>query len=340
MIDDLKYIHSKDTQDALGVAAKQALQLVKEFDKPKLSQPKNIVFCGMGGSALQAKIITSWIDLPLPLEIVQGYDIPAYVDSDTLVIASSHSGNTEETVSCLEQAVAKKALIAVSTSGGKLQAIANEHDLPVVLLPSGGQPRYSVYYALRALVTILGAASVIDTDKAEAELASSSSMLQESVKAWAPDIPSTKNPAKQLAKELAGKSTVVYGSSFMAPVAYMWKISINENAKSVAWHGTYPEANHNEMIGWVAQPVEKPYEVIDLRSSYDHERNTARMKLSDKLLSGRRPKAHVIEAQGQSKLDHLLWAATYGCFVSIYLALINSVDPTPVELMEKFKRAL
>ncbi len=341
MIDDLKFIHSKDTQDSLGVAAGQGRQLIYEFATPvAVETPKNIVFCGMGGSALQAKILRSWLDLPVPLEIVQGYDIPTYVDDQTLVIASSHSGNTEETVSCLQQAIDRGAVIAVSTSGGKLQEIARQHDLPVVLLPSGSQPRYSVFYALGALVSILGSAGVIDAQLVRAELAATSAFIDEAAATWAADIPSANNPAKQLAKELAGKSAVVYGAEFMAPVAYMWKISLNENAKNVAWKGQYPEANHNEMIGWVAQPVDKPYEVIDLRSSYEHQRNIARMQLTDKMLSGRRPKAHVVNAQGESKLDQLLWAAAYGSFVSIYLALINGVNPTPVELMERFKKQL
>jgi glucose/mannose-6-phosphate isomerase len=126
----------------------------------------------------------------------------------------------------------------------------------------------------------------------------------------------------------------------LAPAAYKWKISFNENAKNIAWWSQYPEFNHNEFIGWSSHPVEKPYAVIDLLSNLEHPRIQKRFEVSAKLLSGMRPAPHAVQAQGASLPEQLLWAVNFGDFVTIYLALINNVDPAPVELVEKFKAEL
>lgn len=340
MLDDLKYIHSKDPQDALGLAEKQWQQLEHEFKVPELKTPQNVVFAGMGGSALEALISRTWPGYNVPFALVRDYSLPKFVSDKTLVIVSSYSGNTEEAVSVLEEAIASPAQVVVLAGGGKLAEIAQEKEQIYVELPKASQPRYGVFYALKALVTMLEQAGLVAEDKVEAELQGAANFLQEAVKAWLPDVPASKNPAKQLARELCGKSPVVYAGKLLAPAAYKWKISFNENAKNVAWWGEYPEFNHNEFLGWSSHPHDKPYEVIDLRSSFDHPRVAKRFDLSDRLLSGRRPKAHVVDAEGDTILQQILWTVSYGDFVSIYLALLNGVNPTPVDLIEKFKKEL
>jgi glucose/mannose-6-phosphate isomerase len=140
--------------------------------------------------------------------------------------------------------------------------------------------------------------------------------------------------------EIAGKTPVVYAGPRLAPVAYKWKISFNENAKNIAWWNSLPEFNHNEFMGWTSHPIEKPYTVIDLRSDLEHPQIQKRFELTDKLLSGRRPAAQVVQAEGQGLLQQLVWATAFGDFVSIYLALLNNVNPTPIDLIEKFKAEL
>lgn len=341
MLDDLKYIHQRDGQDALGIAERQAGQLEYEFEVPKIeSRFANIVFAGMGGSALPALLSRSWPGYNLPFEVSRQYNIPAYVSDKTLFIACSYSGNTEETLSALAQAAEKHAFIVVMAGGGKLEEISKENGHLFVKIPKAEQPRYAVFYMLKAITAILESAGLLDAQDANAQLSQTSGFLKESVKAWLPTVPQADNPAKKLAMELAGKSGVVYGGPLMAPVAYKWKISFNENAKNVAWWDEYPEFNHNEFIGWSSHPVDKPYGVVDLRSSFEHPRVLQRFELSDKLLSGRRPAAHVVDAQGETLLEHLLWTITFGDFVTIYLALLNGVNPTPVDLVEKFKQEL
>ena len=148
------------------------------------------------------------------------------------------------------------------------------------------------------------------------------------------------NYAKQLALSAVGKTGVFYGGDKTASIAYKWKISWNENAKNTAFYNQYPEFNHNEFMGWTSHPVEKPFAIFDLISSFEHPQVIKRFKVSDKLLSGRRPKAKVIELQGDTVLKQLLWAAILADFTSIYLAILNNVDPTPVKLIEKLKQEL
>jgi glucose/mannose-6-phosphate isomerase len=339
MLDDLKYIHQRDGQDALGIAERQAGQLEHKFEVPKIEGDfQNIVFAGMGGSALPALVSTSWPGYKIPFEISRQYDIPAYVSDKTLFIAASYSGNTEETLSALAEAEQKGAVIAIMAGGGKLEETAAQKNYPFVKLPKAEQPRYAVFYMLLALLAILEAAGL--QEDVSGQLAEGANFLRESVKDWVATVPTDKNPAKQLANELAGKSGVVYAGPLLAPAAYKWKISFNENAKNVAWWGTYPEFNHNEFIGWSSHPIQKPYSVIDLRSNLEHPRIQKRFELSDRLLSGQRPAAHVVEAQGNNLLEQLLWTIAYGDFVTIYLALLNGVNPAPVELVEKLKKEL
>lgn len=341
MLDDLKYIHEKDVADALGIAERQCDQLEHDFDLPKLEGPfRNIVYAGMGGSALAGLLSKTWPGYKIPFEVVRDYHIPAYVAPDTLFIAASYSGNTEETLSCLAEAEKANAKIAVIDDGGKLAEIARAKNYPMALIPSIGQPRFAVFYCLRALVTMLEQAGLVAETEADKQLKLAANFLRGEVKNWAAVMPTSKNPAKQLAQEIVGKAPVIYAGPLMAPAAYKWKIDFNENAKNVAWWNQYPEFNHNEFIGWSSHPFDKPYSVIDLRSSLEHQRIQKRFKLAERLLSGKRPAPEVVEVQGKTLLEQLLWAVNLGDFVSVYLALLNGLNPTPVDLVEKFKTEL
>lgn len=345
MLDDLKYIHQRDGQDALGIAQRQWQQLEHNFEVrgSKLEARegiKNVVYAGMGGSALAAAISVSWPGYNLPFEICREYHIPTYVSEKTLFIASSYSGNTEEELSALAEAEATGATIVVIAGGGQLQEIAEAKNYPFTMIPKVEQPRYAVIYNLKALVTILEAAGLVKQEQATASMHQAANFLKDKVAAWMATVPTKDNPAKKLAEELAGKSVVVYAGPLLAPAAYKWKINFNENAKNVAWWNQYPEFNHNEMIGWASHPIEKPYSIVDLRSNLEHPRVQKRFEVTEKLLSGRRPAPNVVQVEGETILEQLLWAVAYGDFVSIYLALLNGVNPAPVDLVEKFKLEL
>ena len=341
MLDDLKLIHDRDAQDALGVVEKQWQQLGHDFKVaiPSFSGIDNIVLAGMGGSAWPAVYIQVWGEPTVPFEVVRDYSLPAYVGKNTLFISSSYSGNTEETLSALEEAEARGAQIAVIAAGGKLSERAQAKSHTFYEIPGGIQPRMSSFYFLAAMAQLLEPLGLLPTGKL-AELQATGDWLKDQLATWRPDVPTKDNPTKQLALELIGKSVVVYSGPKLFPAANKFKICLNENAKNVAWVNQYPEFNHNEFIGWSSHPVDKPYAVVEIRSNLEHPRVQKRFVVSERLLSGKRPAPEVIEPQGETHLQQLLWASNFCDFVSLYVALLNGLNPTPVDLVEKLKVSL
>jgi len=341
MLDDLKLIHERDAQDALGVAEKQWQQLQHDYDVKLTGFDgiHNVVLAGMGGSALPAVFLQSWPGMLVPFEIVRNYELPAYVGPTTLFISSSYSGNTEETLAALKAAEAKGAQIIVLTAGGQLAEHARREQYPLFEIPAGIQPRMCSFYFLSALVQILEPSGLVEKGGL-AEMRQAADWLQDKPAAWRPDVATAKNPAKQLALELVGKSVVVYSGPKLFPAANKWKICFNENAKNVAWTNQYPEFNHNEFVGWSSHPVQKPYAVVEIRSNLENERVQKRFTVTERLLSGLRPAPQVVEPQGDTLLKQLLWASNFGDFTSLYVALLNGLNPTPVDLVEKLKKLL
>jgi glucose/mannose-6-phosphate isomerase len=293
----------------------------------------------MGGSALAAEFAQTYPSVKVPFVIRKGYDLPAFVNEKTLVICASYSGNTEETISCLEQAKAKNSTVVVIASGGKLAELARENNNLLALLPEAPQPRTAVLSAYLALCEILIAAKFIDRDVIT-QLEALVEPLEQATAGWLPSVPEEQNQAKQLAKQLLGKTPIIYGGPLMYPAAYKWKISANENAKNTAWANFIPEFNHNEFIGWSSHPVEKPFAVIDLISSFEHPRVLKRFEVTDRLLSGMRPKSISLQGEGDTAVEQLLYLILLGDFTTTYLAILNGVNPTPVDLVEKFKKEL
>ena len=341
MLDDLKYIHQKDTKDALGVVEKQYKQLQQNYSVNigEINHIHNVVLAGMGGSALAAGLVKSWPALQVPFEVVRDYKIPAYVNTNTLFIASSYSGNTEETLSALREAEAKQAQIVVICAGGKLAEIASDKGYPLYTLPADYQPRMAVLFNFKALVDLFSQLSLTQKD-AVTEIEHASEFAREYALGLRADVPTSQNVAKQIALDLLGKSVVIYAGPFLSPVGYKWKINCNENAKNVAWANQYPEFNHNEFLGWSSHPVDKPYAVVNLHSSTDGTRISSRFDISKKLLGGRMPDPIEVKAEGSTPIEQMLSMIILGDFVSAYLALLNGLDPTPVELIEKLKQNL
>ena len=274
MLDDLRLIHERDAQDALGIAEKQWQQLAYDY---KLASPgfkaediDNVVFAGMGGSALGAMLSQSWPGYRKPFEIVRDYNLPAYVSKRTLFFASSYSGNTEETLSALAEAEKTGAQIVVLAGGGQLADIAKEKNYPMAVLPPAGQPRFAALYSYKALISCLSLIGLIDSDDTAERLKQTADFIKEAAAAWRPDVAAVRNQAKQIALDVVGKSVVIYSGPRLFPAAYKWKIGFNENAKNVAWCNQYPEFNHNEFLGWTGLPLDKPYAVIELRSDLEH----------------------------------------------------------------------
>ena len=339
MLDDQKHIDQFDRSNLLAVIAGQGEQLRQEyeFDVPVVKSLKQIVVAGMGGSALGPEFARAWLSdrLSVPIDIVRGYDLPAYVNEDCLVIVTSYSGNTEETLSALEQAKKRKAAIVLMTAGGKLSAIEDEHS--TIRIPLGIQPRMSVLYSVKAVATVLDKLEV--SEGLVGELEANGDWLLHEATYFISNVPEKDNIAKQIAKKLVGHPSVIYGGPTLAMPAMKWKIDINENSKQQAFYNNFPEFNHNEFIGW-GNPQPSPLRVVQLHSSLDNDRIKERFEVSNRLLSGIMPAPVIVEAQGETKLQQMLWTVMVGDFVSAYLGILNQLDPTPVDLVEKLKKEL
>jgi glucose/mannose-6-phosphate isomerase len=347
MLDDINVLDQRDSEKTLDSSAMQYEQLTMDVEirNPDHDQRevKNIVFAGMGGSALAPELVLTWVGdkINRPFEIVKTYQIPSYVGEDTLVFVSSCSGNTEEVLAALETAREKGAQTAIIAGGGKLVEQAETFAIThVVLPPIKIQPRMLTFVQVRALVTLLGHFGVLEAQPLLDEVAGVHDWLKDQSQGWHKDVSTDKNYAKQIALLAVGKTAIFYGGQVTKSLAYKWKISWNENAKNIAFTNQLPEFNHNEFIGWSSHPVEKPFGVFDLISNHEHDRILKRFETSDRLLSGQRPKATRVELPEGSVLQQLLWGHLLADFASIYVGILNNVDPGPVPLVTKLKEEL
>lgn len=345
MLDDTNVLRQRDPSRVLERISELYLDTRWE---PVVENPdhddreiNNVVIAGMGGSALAADILVAACksELTVPVEVVKDYNLPGYAGYNTLVIASSQSGNTEETLSCHQQAQDRGCQVVVLTTGGKLLDAARDHDVMSVIIPQGGQPRMATIKHMRGLLEIFRSYHLLDRVFND-DVAAVHDWLRDESQRWHPDVPTHENYAKQLALMAVGKTPVIYGGPMTSALAYKWKISWNENAKNIAFCGRFPEMNHNEFIGWSSHPIDKPFAVFDLRSSYDSARIRERMELTDRLLSGMRPRVTDIELAGDTLAAQSLWACVLADMVSSYAAVLNGVNPEPVELVERFKQEL
>ena len=345
MLDDRNVLKQRDPSGTLDLITNLYQALVWQ---PELQSSEHdgreitgVLVAGMGGSALAAELIrpVALREFSVPFEIMKGYELPRYASANTLVFLVSHSGNTEETLDCYRQARERGCQLAVIASGGKLGERAAADNVVHALVPSGAQPRMSIFHHLRAMLRLLEYFGVC-SGRYASDLEEASDWLRDESVRWHPEVPVQDNYAKQLALVAVGKTPVIYGGPLTAPFAYKWKISWNENAKNVAFCSQYPEFNHNEFIGWSSHPIEKPFVVFDLRSHLERPRIIERMELSDRLLSGLRPKAQVVNLAGENYWRQAVWACTLADATSCYVAILNGVNPAPVELVEKFKKEL
>ncbi len=343
MLDDIKLIAERDPGNALEFASQPPAHLAYDFNLANEVQfsgeLQNIVFAGMGGSALPAEFLHTYPTLTVPYIVSKDYRVPDFVNEHTLVICASYSGNTEETLAALNDAESRGAAIAVIAHGGKLVELAREKHLPLAAIPACPQPRTAAFYMYRGALEFLVAARFVERGVLD-EIAALTGPLEQAVLSWQPGIPTGHNLAKQLAEKMQDTTPIIYAGPLMYPAAYKWKIGANENAKNTAWCNFFPEMNHNEFIGWSSHPEQKPFSVVDLISSFEHPRIQKRFVISKKLLQGMRPTAIEVQAHGNSALEHMLYLILLGDFATTYLGILNNVDPTPVALVEELKKEL
>lgn len=314
-------------------------RLTRELHLPDAyGEARSVAVLGMGGSAIAGDLLRAiFVDrLRVPVVSVRDYELPVWVDSDTLVVAVSHSGSTEETISALSAALERRCPVVALTTGGPLGDVATRVDLPRVVYPDDSPPRAAVGYTMAGLAGILERAGVLPLTDAEVDAAANASATIG--RACAPEVSTDGNLAKQLAWTLVDRVAVIEAGGFLAPVARRWKAQLNENAKSTAVAEELPEATHNTVVGY-EQPdtVRDHLYVLFLSGSFDHPRNSLRLSLSTEVLATAGVAYQIVPLGGDSRLEQACWAITLGDYVSAYLALLYGVDPTPVEAISHIK---
>jgi glucose/mannose-6-phosphate isomerase len=316
--------------DAWDLGARTLSQL--QLPKDRYGEVSRIVVVGMGGSAIGGDLLAALVadECPCPILVQRGYDLPAAVDGpDTLVIGSSHSGNTEETLSAFAEARERDALLLAMTTGGELARMADAWDVPLLRFQYDSQPRAALGYSFILLVSLLSHLSLIP-DKGD-DLAEAVDTMRDWQKELAPGIPVADNPAKRLAGQLMERMPVVYGAGLMEPVARRWKTQFNENAKTWAFYESMPELNHNAVVGFErSDPIRNSAAVVMLHSRYDSPRIQTRWRVTRQMLLHEGIGNDGVEARGQSRLAQMLSCIHFGDLVSVYLAIASEVDPTPV----------
>jgi glucose/mannose-6-phosphate isomerase len=319
-----------------------AWEQVQALDLPDAYRsPQQVVVLGMGGSAIGGALVAGLVadTCPVPILSVSGYELPAYVGPDTLVISSSNSGNTEETLATTTQAEARGASILPITTGGKLGDRAEEKGWPVVRFTYASQPRAALGYSFTLLLGVLHRLGLVPDYGPDVQEA------VEVMETWQQDllpaVDTAGNPAKQMAWKLVERMPVVYGAGFLAPVARRWKGQFNENSKNWAFWEELPELNHNAVVGY-AQPesIRERTVVLFLRSGHDHPRIEARWEGTADLLERVDVRTEEVWGRGTSRLAHMLSLIHFGDYTSYYLSLLNRTDPTPVEPINYLKSRL
>jgi len=308
---------------------------------PEYRQINRIVILGMGGSAIGGDLLRalSEPECAVPIVTNRDYTVPVFVNAETLVIACSYSGNTEETLSAFAQARERGAKLLVITTDGELAQRARELGAPLLTFRYQSQPRAALGYSLVSLIGVVQKLGFIGNKKAALEEAVVVlETLQEEIRET---VPVTDNPAKQLAKRLYSHLLLIYGAGYLAEVAHRWKTQLNENAKAWCFYEQLPELNHNAVVGYqFPKDLAERLLVVMLVSSLDHPRNKARFQVTQEILTRRGIAHETIEARGVSPLAQMLSAIHFGDYVSYYLAMLYEIDPTPVEVIDYLKERL
>ena len=332
----LEHLHAFPEQ------CQKAWEKVQRFELPHLhTRISNVVILGMGGSAIGGDMARR-LALPeskSPVWVHRDYGLPAFVDDNTLVIASSYSGNTEETLSGFTKSLGTAAKKLAITSGGKLKDLAKKEGIPVFIIDYQAPPRAAFPHSFVPLVGVFQKLGLL-TDKSVA--------LQEAVavlKKLSGDLietnPLASNPAKQLAARLQGRLAVIYGAEMLSEVARRWKGEFNENSKAWAFFENFPELNHNAVVGYEFPPEAKDrIFVFMLRSPSLHPRILLRYDVTAKLLAKAGIAHESVEARGKSALAQMLSLVLLGDYASFYLSMLNEVDPTSTDAINFVKQSL
>lgn len=330
------YDFPQQLQEGFGLPIKSDLSRIKP------ANIKNIVIAGMGGSAIGGDILRSYIAdaVRVPVVINRNYGLPRFVDQNTLLIASSYSGNTEESLAAFAEGEKRGCPIFIATTGGKLgeKAVAGGH--PYVTLPSGYQPRAALGYSFGPVLNFMEQAGFISGQRKLVDDACR--FLAGRSKSFAIDLPEKDNVAKQIATKLRNRIGIIYaGADYYDTTAIRFKGQICENAKQLAYANICPEFNHNELVGFeYPKELLSKLVVIFLAGPADSKGVTNRFKIINEIVSDKGIETIFVKAEGPNRLAEIFSLIQLGDFVSYYLALHNQTDPSPVHVINRLKTSL
>jgi glucose/mannose-6-phosphate isomerase len=332
---------SRQLNDILDIPnqLRDALWRVESAQLAHEDSPNGLVVAGMGGSGIGGWLAREALgDRAMrPMVLARDYGLPAWTTPETMVLCSSYSGNTEETLAAYEAAGILGARRIVATTGGKLAAAAREEGVPVVPLPGGFQPRAAVAYALVVALEVAAACGAGESLRSEIDVAAAH--IEELIALWRPGGDQDEFP-KELARGLQGTVPQIAGAGLTAPIAYRWKTQFNENAKVPAFAAELPELDHNEIVGWETAPEFGRFSAVFLDDADLQPRIRQRIELTRGLIASAAAATFRVETAGQSRTERLLSLVVLGDLVSLYLAVLRGVDPTPVTLIQNLKNAL
>ncbi len=348
-LDDLDTLKKLDTLNMLGEIDNlpdqlgYAYQLGLKLDLPEWKDFRQVVIAGMGGSAIGADLLASYCAslAPIPVSVHRDYGLPLYArGAETLVICSSHSGNTEETLEAFDVARNAGCRIITVCTGGELAKRAKANNIPVWMFDHAGQPRAAVGFSFGLLLAMFQRLGLIPDQKdAMEDAVASMKRSQIHLKA---DVAAAKNPAKRYAGQLMGRWVTIMGSGLMSVVARRWKGQINEIAKAGANFEFLPEADHNTLAGTInpQETLNAHTMTIFLCAPSDHPRNHLRAELTRKAFMLEGLNTDNIDARGNTPLAHMWTTILFGDYMAYYLAIAYGVDPTPIQALLDFKQAM
>jgi glucose/mannose-6-phosphate isomerase len=340
---DAAAVRTVDTTGQVGEALdlpthlRDALWRVDSAAIAPADAPGGLIVAGMGGSSVGGRLAAGALGprLVRPLHLAMDYGVPAWTGPETLVLCSSYSGDTEETLSAYDLARAAGAPRLVATTGGELAVRARADGVPVVPLPGGFQPRAAVGYAL---VTALEAAAVCGAAPSVRDEVEAAAVLAEGLAAeWGPD-GAEDGDAKRIARAIAGAVPVIVGAELTAPVAYRWKTQLNENAEVPAFASELPEHDHNEVVGWSA--AERRLAAVFLEDPQGDERMARRIEVTAELAAAGASAVERVTARGETRLERVVSLVLLGDLVSLYVAILRETDPAPVKAIDTLKARL
>jgi glucose/mannose-6-phosphate isomerase len=292
----------------------------------------NVILTGLGGSGIGGSIVQNYVfdKMKVPFIVNKDYFLPAFMGRRSLVIISSYSGNTEETVAAMQQAIKKRATVICVTSGGKIAELAKKKKIDCILLPAGMPPRACIGYSMVQVLFILAHFGLINHDF-KRNVKSSIKLLNE-------DEQSIQKKARSIAKKLSGKLPIIYAAADYEGLAIRVRQQINENSKMLAWHGVIPEMNHNELVGWRDKDAKKA--VLILRNDDDYERVKTRININKKIIRKYTPNIIELYSKGKSYWEKIFYFIHVTDWVSVYLADLHHVNATEVKVIDYLKGQL